>query len=287
MRSRAKGALLLLVAFGLGVGAGALGFGVYQTRAGWWRGPQEPGQLQQHVLARLTKDLGLRPDQQGIGQGNPARGRTGVLPFAGRIRTPVPRHPDTQSRSDSKRPERGPAGEVRQAGAGMGAPGITAARAPFGVGRDRAERTVIRRRACRKSHDEISFDTAISSILNQSDRINRSICAGGCAGAKLGAADAQVPQTQASSAVLGLPIGDRRIRPHRPPGQLAFPVRGSRADRTGAFERRRGMVYVPSAMSRSRRRVRSLRRLRRTKESMPGAQTCRRYSARPPSGSGV
>ena len=64
MRARAKGALLLLVAFGLGVGAGALGFGVFQTRAGWWRGSQEPGHLQQHVLARLTKDLSLRPDQQ-------------------------------------------------------------------------------------------------------------------------------------------------------------------------------------------------------------------------------
>ena len=64
MRARAKGALLLLVAFGLGVGAGTLGFGVFQTRVGWWRGPQEPGHLQQHVLARLTKDLGLRPDQQ-------------------------------------------------------------------------------------------------------------------------------------------------------------------------------------------------------------------------------
>jgi len=64
MRARAKGALLLLVAFGLGVGAGALGFGVFQTRAGWWRGPQEPGHMQQHVLARLTEDLGLRPDQQ-------------------------------------------------------------------------------------------------------------------------------------------------------------------------------------------------------------------------------
>ena len=64
MRTRAKGALLLLLAFGLGVGAGMLGWGVFQTRAGWWHGPQEPGRLQQHVLARLTKDLGLRPDQQ-------------------------------------------------------------------------------------------------------------------------------------------------------------------------------------------------------------------------------
>ncbi len=64
MRPRAKGALLLLVAFGLGIGAGMLGFGVFQTRVGWWRGPQEPGRQQQHVLARLTKDLDLRPDQQ-------------------------------------------------------------------------------------------------------------------------------------------------------------------------------------------------------------------------------
>jgi hypothetical protein len=63
MKARAKGALLLLLAFGLGVGAGMLGLGVFQTRAGWWHGPQEPGRLQQHVLARLTKDLGLRPDQ--------------------------------------------------------------------------------------------------------------------------------------------------------------------------------------------------------------------------------
>lgn len=64
MKARAKGAWLLLVAFGLGALAGALGFGVFQTRTGWWRGPQDPGHLQQHVLARLTKDLDLRPDQQ-------------------------------------------------------------------------------------------------------------------------------------------------------------------------------------------------------------------------------
>ncbi|MCX5735167.1 MAG: hypothetical protein NTW68_12680 [candidate division NC10 bacterium] len=69
MRARAKGALLLLVAFGLGALAGALGFGVFQTRAGWWRGPQEPGQLQQRVLAHLTKELDLRPDQQELVKG--------------------------------------------------------------------------------------------------------------------------------------------------------------------------------------------------------------------------
>ena len=63
MMPRAKGAVLLLVAFGLGVGAGALGFAVFQARGGW-RTPHDPGQMQQHVLARLTKDLALRPDQQ-------------------------------------------------------------------------------------------------------------------------------------------------------------------------------------------------------------------------------
>jgi hypothetical protein len=64
MTSRVKGSLLLLAAFGLGVGAGALGFGVYQARTGWGRPPQDPARFQQHILQRLTKELGLRPEQQ-------------------------------------------------------------------------------------------------------------------------------------------------------------------------------------------------------------------------------
>ena len=64
MTSRVKGSLLLLAAFGLGIGAGALGLGVYQARSGWGRPPYDAARFQQHVLQHLTKELDLRPDQQ-------------------------------------------------------------------------------------------------------------------------------------------------------------------------------------------------------------------------------
>ena len=63
MSPRVKGTLLLLVAFAVGVAGGAAGFGLYKARVGWWR-PADPAQFQQRVLARLTKELDLRPDQQ-------------------------------------------------------------------------------------------------------------------------------------------------------------------------------------------------------------------------------
>lgn len=64
MRPRVKGALLLLVAFLLGTATGALGFGLYQARAGWWHPPRDPARLQQFLVRRLTRELDLRPDQQ-------------------------------------------------------------------------------------------------------------------------------------------------------------------------------------------------------------------------------
>jgi len=63
MKPRVKGALLLLLAFGLGVGAGVAGYACYQARFGWRHAPQE-GRFQQIVLARLTKELDLRPEQR-------------------------------------------------------------------------------------------------------------------------------------------------------------------------------------------------------------------------------
>jgi hypothetical protein len=64
MRSRVKGALLLLLAFGLGVVGGAVGFGVYHTRFGDWRSPQGAGRFQHFILKRLEKELDLRQDQR-------------------------------------------------------------------------------------------------------------------------------------------------------------------------------------------------------------------------------
>ena len=64
MSRRLKGALLLLLAFLLGAATGALGFGLYQARAGWWRPPRDPARFQQVLLKRLTRELDLRPDQQ-------------------------------------------------------------------------------------------------------------------------------------------------------------------------------------------------------------------------------
>jgi Spy/CpxP family protein refolding chaperone len=64
MRPRVKGALLLLFAFLLGTAAGALGFGLYQGRAGWWRQPRDSERARQFMLRRLTRELDLRPDQR-------------------------------------------------------------------------------------------------------------------------------------------------------------------------------------------------------------------------------
>ena len=63
MRPRVKGALLLLVAFILGAGAGALGLGIYQVRTGWW-GPPRGSRFQEFMLRRLTSELELRPEQR-------------------------------------------------------------------------------------------------------------------------------------------------------------------------------------------------------------------------------
>lgn len=64
MRPRLKGSLLLLLAFGLGVVGGAVGFGVYHTRFGDWRSPGGTAGFQERVLSRLTKELDLRQEQQ-------------------------------------------------------------------------------------------------------------------------------------------------------------------------------------------------------------------------------
>jgi Spy/CpxP family protein refolding chaperone len=64
MRPRAKGALLLLLAFLLGAAAGALGFGLYQTRMGWWHPRRDSARFQQFLLKRLTRELDLRAEQQ-------------------------------------------------------------------------------------------------------------------------------------------------------------------------------------------------------------------------------
>ena len=64
MRPRAKGTLLLLLAFLLGIAAGMLGFGLYQTRMGWWHPRRDSARFQQFVLKRLTRELDLRPEQQ-------------------------------------------------------------------------------------------------------------------------------------------------------------------------------------------------------------------------------
>ncbi len=63
MRPRLKGALLLLVAFLLGAGAGALGLGIYQVRTGGW-GPPRGSRFQEFILRRLSQELDLRPEQR-------------------------------------------------------------------------------------------------------------------------------------------------------------------------------------------------------------------------------
>ncbi len=64
MSPRVKGALLLLLAFLLGTAAGGLGVGLYQARMGWWHPRRDSARFQQFVLKRLTRELGLRPEQQ-------------------------------------------------------------------------------------------------------------------------------------------------------------------------------------------------------------------------------
>ncbi|MEK6717839.1 MAG: hypothetical protein AABZ16_10155 [candidate division NC10 bacterium] len=64
MTTRVKGALLLLLAFLLGAATGALGFGLYQARSGWWGPRRDPARFQQFQLKRLTQELDLRPDQR-------------------------------------------------------------------------------------------------------------------------------------------------------------------------------------------------------------------------------
>jgi hypothetical protein len=59
-----KGALLLLLAFGLGIAGGAAGFGLYHTRLGDWRSPEGATRFQDRILARLTKELELRAEQR-------------------------------------------------------------------------------------------------------------------------------------------------------------------------------------------------------------------------------
>jgi hypothetical protein len=64
MRPRVKGALLLLLVFGLGAVCGAAGFGLYHVRFGDWRAPDRETRFQDRILSRLTKQLGLREEQR-------------------------------------------------------------------------------------------------------------------------------------------------------------------------------------------------------------------------------
>jgi Spy/CpxP family protein refolding chaperone len=64
MRPRVKGGLLLLLTFLLGAAAGALGFGFYEARPGWWGPPRDRARIQQVILRRLIRELNLRPEQR-------------------------------------------------------------------------------------------------------------------------------------------------------------------------------------------------------------------------------
>lgn len=64
MRPRLKGAVLLLVAFLLGVAVGGLGMALYRARTGWWGSPQGVARFQAYLVRRLTRDLDLRPEQR-------------------------------------------------------------------------------------------------------------------------------------------------------------------------------------------------------------------------------
>ena len=63
MRPRLGGALLLLLAFGLGVAAGALGLSAYQARWGW-NAPGPGPRHSQHMLRRLDQELTLTTAQR-------------------------------------------------------------------------------------------------------------------------------------------------------------------------------------------------------------------------------
>ena len=62
MRPRVKGALLLCLAFVLGAGVGAAGFGVYAVRY-WPRGRPGGEGWNQWILKRLDREVELRPEQ--------------------------------------------------------------------------------------------------------------------------------------------------------------------------------------------------------------------------------
>jgi len=64
MKPRMKGTLLLLLAFGLGIVGGAVGFGVYHARFGDWRSPEGAARFQDRIVSRLTKELDLRSEQR-------------------------------------------------------------------------------------------------------------------------------------------------------------------------------------------------------------------------------
>ena len=64
MKARMKGTLLLLLAFGLGIVGGAVGFGVYHARVGDWRSPEGAARFQDRIVLRLTKELDLRSEQR-------------------------------------------------------------------------------------------------------------------------------------------------------------------------------------------------------------------------------
>lgn len=69
MKPRMKGALLLLLAFGLGAAAGGLGYRGYLDRAAGWRKADRAERMEQVTLRRLTRELNLTADQQGRVEG--------------------------------------------------------------------------------------------------------------------------------------------------------------------------------------------------------------------------
>ncbi len=65
MTPRVKGALLLTVAFGLGCLTGAVAYKLVLDRGAHWRGgPERAERFEKSVLARLTRELSLQPDQE-------------------------------------------------------------------------------------------------------------------------------------------------------------------------------------------------------------------------------
>ena len=63
MKPRIKGALFLILAFLLGVGAGAFGFGIYEVRGGWGGSGVRGQRFQRYILGRLDRELNLTPAQ--------------------------------------------------------------------------------------------------------------------------------------------------------------------------------------------------------------------------------